>query len=352
MPRTAGSGPTATSTALIGQMDNETRAACGKRQSRRHHRLHHRLPARKRCQRRPAGELRLDSAAEAYAASDGATLVQAFEAIAPEIAGNCQSPVEARQRSPSLRRGSCLCIWWHAAKCAEPPGGARALARIPAELPGAGGVAAGSAAGKAPLCRSAAGRPLCTAAPRSGALRQAGQKLSIGWGQALRAAAGAGSLARECRKTGLRSACASCVQGSAQRQSSGPACGNRRGELPWGAREGAGPGSRGPQRQHCVGSPCLPQADQPDGEDRQVSASWMNFGVSLSLHAGGAVARPDRSQHFRPRSANLTSDGAVSLNDIAIPALKVRRARPRWNCRAVAPWRWCAASPTTRASRW
>ena len=95
--------------------------------------------------------------------------------------------------------------------------------------------------------------------------------------------------------------------------------------MPWGAREGAGPGSRGPQ-QHCVGSPCLPQADRPDNEDRHVSVSWKHFGVSVSV-SPVVMLHGRISLNISAEGSELTSDGAVSLNDIAIPALKVRRAK-------------------------
>ena len=95
--------------------------------------------------------------------------------------------------------------------------------------------------------------------------------------------------------------------------------------MPWGAREGAGPGSRGPQ-QHWVGSPCLPRADQPDSEDRHVCVSRKNFGVSVSV-TPVVLSHGRISRNISAEVSELTSDGAVSLNDIAIPALKVRRAK-------------------------
>jgi pilus assembly protein CpaC len=95
--------------------------------------------------------------------------------------------------------------------------------------------------------------------------------------------------------------------------------------LPWGAREGAGPGSRGPQ-QHWVGSPCLPRADQPDSEDRHVCVSRKNFGVSVSV-TPVVLSHGRISRNISAEVSELTSDGSVSLNDIAIPALKVRRAK-------------------------
>ena len=52
----------------------------------------------------------------------------------------------------------------------------------------------------------------------------------------------------------------------------------------------------------------------------------MNFGVSLSLMPV-VLSHGRISLNISAEVSELTSDGAVSLNDIAIPALKVRRAK-------------------------
>jgi pilus assembly protein CpaC len=60
-------------------------------------------------------------------------------------------------------------------------------------------------------------------------------------------------------------------------------------------------------------------------QDRQISVSWKSFGVSLSFKP--LVMSEGRiSLNISAEVSELTSDGAVTLNDIAIPALKVRRA--------------------------
>jgi pilus assembly protein CpaC len=60
-------------------------------------------------------------------------------------------------------------------------------------------------------------------------------------------------------------------------------------------------------------------------QDRQVSVSWKTFGVSLSFKP--LVMTEGRiSLSIQAEVSELSSDGAVTLNEIAIPALKVRRA--------------------------
>jgi len=58
-------------------------------------------------------------------------------------------------------------------------------------------------------------------------------------------------------------------------------------------------------------------------EDRQVSVSWKNFGVSLSF-TPVVLSQGRISLNVSAEVSELTSDGAVTLNDIAFPALKVR----------------------------
>jgi pilus assembly protein CpaC len=61
-------------------------------------------------------------------------------------------------------------------------------------------------------------------------------------------------------------------------------------------------------------------------EDRQVTVSWKNFGVSLSF-TPVVMAEGRISLNIAAEVSELSSDGAVTLNDISIPALKVRRAK-------------------------
>jgi Flp pilus assembly secretin CpaC len=61
-------------------------------------------------------------------------------------------------------------------------------------------------------------------------------------------------------------------------------------------------------------------------EDRQVSVSWKNFGVSLSF-TPVVMSQGRTSLNISAEVSELTSDGAVTLNDIAIAAFKVRRAK-------------------------
>ena len=70
----------------------------------------------------------------------------------------------------------------------------------------------------------------------------------------------------------------------------------------------------------------MPQADQPDNEDRHVSVSWKHFGISVSV-SPVVMLHGRITLNISAKGSELTSDGAVSLNDIAIPALKVRRAK-------------------------
>jgi pilus assembly protein CpaC len=70
----------------------------------------------------------------------------------------------------------------------------------------------------------------------------------------------------------------------------------------------------------------LPRADQPDSEDRHVCVSRKNFGVSVSV-TPVVLSHGRISRNISAEVSELTSDGSVSLNDIAIPALKVRRAK-------------------------
>jgi pilus assembly protein CpaC len=91
-----------------------------------------------------------------------------------------------------------------------------------------------------------------------------------------------------------------------------------------GSPRGRRTGLAGPQ--HCVGSPCLPQADAPDCEDRQVRVSWKNFGVSVAV-TPVVVSHGRISLNTSAEVSELTCDGAVTVNDIANPALKVRRAK-------------------------
>lgn len=60
-------------------------------------------------------------------------------------------------------------------------------------------------------------------------------------------------------------------------------------------------------------------------QDRQVSVAWKSFGVGLSFRP--IVLSEGRiSLNIGAEVSELSSEGAVTLNDIAIPALKVRRA--------------------------
>jgi pilus assembly protein CpaC len=61
-------------------------------------------------------------------------------------------------------------------------------------------------------------------------------------------------------------------------------------------------------------------------EDRQVSVSWKNFGVSLAF-TPVVMSQGRISLNISAEVSELTSDGAVTLNEISIPALKVRRAK-------------------------
>jgi pilus assembly protein CpaC len=54
--------------------------------------------------------------------------------------------------------------------------------------------------------------------------------------------------------------------------------------------------------------------------------SWKNFGVSLAF-TPVVMSQGRISLNISAEVSELTSDGAVTLNDIAIPALKVRRAK-------------------------
>jgi pilus assembly protein CpaC len=60
-------------------------------------------------------------------------------------------------------------------------------------------------------------------------------------------------------------------------------------------------------------------------QDRQISVTWKSFGVSLSFKPV-VLSEGQISLNIAAEVSELTSDGAVTLNDIAIPALKVRRA--------------------------
>jgi pilus assembly protein CpaC len=60
-------------------------------------------------------------------------------------------------------------------------------------------------------------------------------------------------------------------------------------------------------------------------QDRQISVSWKTFGVNVSFKP--VVMTEGRiSLNISAEVSELSSDGAVTLNEIAIPALKVRRA--------------------------
>lgn len=60
-------------------------------------------------------------------------------------------------------------------------------------------------------------------------------------------------------------------------------------------------------------------------QDRQISVAWKTFGVGLSFKP--VVMTQGRiSLTISAEVSELTTDGAVTLNDISIPALKVRRA--------------------------
>jgi pilus assembly protein CpaC len=60
-------------------------------------------------------------------------------------------------------------------------------------------------------------------------------------------------------------------------------------------------------------------------QDRQISVSWKSFGVGLSFRP--VVVSDGRiSLNIGAEVSELSSEGAVTLNEISIPALKVRRA--------------------------
>ncbi len=61
------------------------------------------------------------------------------------------------------------------------------------------------------------------------------------------------------------------------------------------------------------------------GADRQITVQWKNFGVQVEFKP--VVMTEGRiSLKIAAEVSELSSDGAVTLNDISIPALKVRRA--------------------------
>jgi len=60
-------------------------------------------------------------------------------------------------------------------------------------------------------------------------------------------------------------------------------------------------------------------------QDRQITVSWKSFGVGLSFRPI-VVSEGRISLNIGAEVSELSSEGAVTLNDIVIPALKVRRA--------------------------
>jgi pilus assembly protein CpaC len=60
-------------------------------------------------------------------------------------------------------------------------------------------------------------------------------------------------------------------------------------------------------------------------QDRQITIAWKTFGVNVTFKP--VVMREGRiSLTISAEVSELTSDGAVTINEISIPALKVRRA--------------------------
>lgn len=60
-------------------------------------------------------------------------------------------------------------------------------------------------------------------------------------------------------------------------------------------------------------------------QDRQISVAWKSFGVGLSFKPQ-VMTEGRISLSIQAEVSELSSDGAVTLNEISIPALKVRRA--------------------------
>jgi hypothetical protein len=193
--------------------------------------------ARKRCQHaRPCWRAAPRVRRKAYAASNGAD-------PGAGLRGDCarNREIANRQLRPGkaapFSGGARLCTSnWDVSQMREPPRGA-------GDGPHPGAAARRRRGrrhrrGEGAFCRC---RGRETAArrepPRASAVRKAGQKLSIDWGQALRTPAGAGARPANVARLGCVQRArhvqrARQVSGSAA-ASSRPTCGNQRGELPW-----------------------------------------------------------------------------------------------------------------------
>jgi len=86
-------------------------------------------------------------------------------------------------------------------------------------------------------------------------------------------------------------------------------------------------------------------------QERQVTIEWKSFGVDVSF-TPVVMSEGRMSLKIAAEVSELTSDGAVTLNEISIPALKVRRAEPPLELPGAARWRWPASCLTRRARAW
>jgi hypothetical protein len=202
-------GATATSRALIGQMNNKTRAACenakaagitvdtiasGSKT----------MPTRAPCWRAAPRVRR-----KAYAASNGADPDAGLRGDCVRNREIANRPLRPGKAVP-FSGGACLCTSnWDLGQRREPPRGA-------GDGPHPGAAARRRRGrrhrrGEGTFCRCR-GREAAARRepPRASAVRKAGQKLSIDWGQALRTPAGARARPANVARLGCVQSCASC----------------------------------------------------------------------------------------------------------------------------------------------